>query len=221
MPNDYAIDITDIEYGHKNGPRWRLPRWQITAGQTIFMQAPSGAGKSTLLNVLAGLIPVSSGQLTILQEPLHERRQTAPWRARHLGVIFQSLNLLGYLSCLDNILLAAHFANNREPQLADKASKLMTRLNLPQQLLHKKASELSVGQRQRVAIARALINDPPMILADEPTSALDQDNTQDFMALLFELVRERNCTLLLASHDQRLGSAFDQHTSLSDLIQPL
>ncbi|WP_049722378.1 ABC transporter ATP-binding protein [Gilvimarinus polysaccharolyticus] len=223
MLNEPALNISDIEYGHKHGPRWRLPSWHIAAGQTIFMQAPSGTGKSTLLNVLAGLLPVSSGELTVLQEPLHLRRsaQTAQWRARQLGIIFQNLNLLDYLSCLDNILLATHFAKNREPRLADKARELMSRLNLPQQLLHKKACELSVGQRQRVAIARALINNPRLILADEPTSALDNDNSQDFLALLFELVRERGCTLILASHDQGLGSAFDQHISLHELSQPL
>ncbi|WP_020209968.1 ABC transporter ATP-binding protein [Gilvimarinus chinensis] len=219
----FAIDISDIQYGHRKGPSWLIPRWQVAVGATVFMQAPSGAGKSTLLNVLAGLLPVRSGTLTVLNEPLHARRpaQTAPWRARNLGVIFQSLNLLDYLSCLDNILLAAHFAKNRQTGLSESARELMQKLNLPDKLLHKKAGELSVGQRQRVAIARALINNPALILADEPTSALDDENGADFIALLFDLVRERNCTLVFASHNKSLGDYFGQHIFLQDLSRPL
>ncbi|MDO6748160.1 ABC transporter ATP-binding protein [Gilvimarinus sp. 1_MG-2023] len=223
MPSSAAIDVNAITYGHNHGPHWHLPSWQVLAGQAVFLQAPSGAGKSTLLSVLAGLQPVQSGQLKVLGEPLHKRRtaQTAPWRARQLGIIFQDLNLLDYLSCLDNILLAAHFGKNKQPRLEQKAHQLLQRLNLPADILHKKACALSVGQRQRVAIARALINDPPLLLADEPTSALDDNNSQDFMTLLFELVRERQCTLILASHDRRLSREFDQHIALCDLSQSL
>ncbi|MDO3383222.1 ABC transporter ATP-binding protein [Gilvimarinus algae] len=218
-----AIDITGLEYGHPKGQHWQLPRWQVPAGQTVFLAAPSGAGKSTLLSVLAGLLPVSAGQLSVLGEPLHHRRaaQTAPWRARQLGIIFQNLNLLDYLSSLDNILLAAHFAGRRKSDTTAAARELLARLNLPEALVHRRASELSLGQRQRVAIARALINNPPLILADEPTSALDEDNSRDFMALLFALVRERGCTLLFASHDQRLSDAFDQRLNLNDVSLPL
>ncbi|UTF61829.1 ATP-binding cassette domain-containing protein [Gilvimarinus sp. DA14] len=220
---EFSININQIEYGHPRGPQWRLPRWQVAAGQTIFMQAPSGAGKSTLLHVLAGLLPVHHGELTVLNEPLHLRRpaQTAPWRAQQLGIIFQSLNLIDYLSCLDNILLAAHFAQNHDSGLARKAQELLAQLNLPPQLLQKKASELSLGQRQRVAIARALINDPALILADEPTSALDSDNRQDFINLLFTMVRQRNCTLIFASHDHSLSQKFNQRLALKELAQPL
>ncbi|WP_339900009.1 ATP-binding cassette domain-containing protein [uncultured Gilvimarinus sp.] len=223
MPSEYAINITAAVYGHPKGPRWRLPQWQLAHGEKVFLAAPSGAGKSTLLSTLAGLLPVSSGELNVLGEPLQQRpiAQNAFWRARHLGIIFQELNLLDYLSCLDNILLAAHFARNRQTGLPEKAAQLMSQLNLPTGLLHQPARLLSVGQRQRVAIARALINDPPLILADEPTSALDDNNSRDFITLLFEQVRERQCTLVFASHDRHLGAQFDQTLHLDELSQPL
>ena len=220
---EHAINIAELEYGHRQGPRWRLPKWQLAAGQTVFLEAPSGAGKSTLLNLLAGLLSPTKGELRVLGEPLHQRHaaQRAPWRARQLGIIFQNLNVLDYLSCLDNIRLAAHFAHRHEQDTGAKAADLLQRLNLPDSILHTQASQLSVGQRQRVAIARALINDPPLILADEPTSALDDTNSRDFMNLLFDLVRERGCTLVFASHDRSLGERFDQQIQLSEVSQPL
>lgn len=218
-----AIDVQDLSYGHSNGPQWRLPRWQLFAGQSVFLNGPSGSGKSTLLSLLAGLVPAQSGTLNVLGESLQPLRQrkAAPWRARQLGIIFQGLNLLDYLSCLDNIRLAAHFAGNNQAQLDDEAAQLMRRLNLPERLLHQRSDQLSVGQRQRVAIARALINKPALILADEPTSALDNANTQDFMTLLFELVQEYRCTLVFASHDTRLGASFEQQLELRELCHAL
>jgi putative ABC transport system ATP-binding protein len=200
-----------------------IPKWQVSRGQHTFISGVSGSGKSTLLNLLSGINSPDSGELIMLGQTLTKMsgKQLDVFRAKNIGVIFQQLNLIPYLSVLDNILLAAHLAKktNDKTALQNRIELLIAKLNLPLSILSKQASELSVGQQQRVAIVRAMVNEPAILIADEPTSALDQQSKSAFLALLFELVKSTNCTLLFVSHDQSLAEQFESVVEMSVLNQ--
>lgn len=143
------------------------------------------------------------------------------YRAEHIGVIFQQFNLLPFATVQDNILLPLRFAPRRNATVQDpaaRASELCVALGLPGGVLSKKAGTLSVGQQQRVAVARALIGAPPVIIADEPTSALDETSRDAFLDLMFEQARAQGATLLMVSHDPRLGARFDRVAEMRDVV---
>lgn len=200
-----------------------IPKWQVSCGQHTFISGVSGSGKSTLLNLLSGINSPDSGELIMLGQTLTKMsgKQLDAFRAKNIGVIFQQLNLIPYLSVLDNILLAAHLAKktNDKTALQNRIELLIAKLNLPLSILSKQASELSVGQQQRVAIVRAMVNEPAILIADEPTSALDEQSKTAFLKLLFELVKSTNCTLLFVSHDQSLAEQFESVVEMSVLNQ--
>lgn len=198
-----------------------IPEFSINAGEHVFLFGPSGSGKSTLLNILTGLLLPTSGQVKILEQDWSSLQGKArdAFRANHIGFVFQQLNLIPYLDVLDNILLGAEFGQQNRPkhQLIEQAKQLMSDLQLPESLLLKPASQLSVGQQQRVAIARALIKEPELLIADEPTSALDEANRNAFLKVLFELAEKNNTTLVFVSHDQTLASQFKRVVGIQSI----
>jgi len=198
-----------------------IPEFVIEAGQHVFLRGASGTGKSTLLNILAGIHKVERGQVNILGKDIAQLSgaKRDAFRASHIGFVFQQLNLIPYLSVLDNISLAQYFAQNKlsKKRLLEKAENILSELNISPDLLFQKANQLSVGQQQRVAIARALINDPEILIADEPTSALDSENRDAFMHLLFKLANENNSTLLFVSHDAALSRGFHQVVDITKI----
>jgi putative ABC transport system ATP-binding protein len=203
-----------------------IPKWQVDAGKRVFLHGPSGSGKSTLLNLLSGTLSLSvnaknSAVLSVLGQPLQtfSNRKKDEFRAKSLGVVFQQLNLIGYLSVLDNIKLASLFSQKAPKFDNNKLKQVLTNLNLSSDVLYTKASDLSVGQQQRVAIARALYHKPSLLIVDEPTSALDLQSTTKFMQLLLDNTQQLNATLLFVSHDMRLAKDFDQCIALDDINQ--
>lgn len=147
------------------------------------------------------------------------RRDTL--RAEQIGMIFQQFNLLPFGSVLDNIVLPLRFAPERRGRVGDpkaEARALCGALGIPD-VLEMKASALSVGQQQRVAVARAMIGRPPIIIADEPTSALDETSQAAFLDLLFDQVGQHGTTLVMVSHDPRLGDRFDRVLRMEDIVQ--
>lgn len=196
-----------------------IHHWSVGAGEQVFVHGPSGAGKSTLLNLLAGILLPSAGTIEILGNPLHtlSGSQRDKWRARHIGVVFQQFNLIPYLSGLNNIKLAAHFA--KTTNTSTRASELLTALGLESRIHDQPASMLSIGQQQRVAIARALINQPELLIVDEPTSALDQQNRDAFMSLLLSQVKLHDTTLIFVSHDLGLADRFSRVEALPEINQ--
>ena len=193
-----------------------FPTIEVTEGQRILISGASGSGKSTLLNLMAGLDTNYSGQVQLLDLDWNAltAAQRQQLRADHIGIIFQSLNLIPYLSLIDNVELPARFSVIRRNAADRSAAELLDRLGLPARMHRRKPDQLSLGQRQRVAAARALYGAPKLILADEPTSALDSHNAQRFIDLLTESMNLDNQSLVMVTHDLSLANGFDRHIHL-------
>lgn len=188
----------------------------------MLLLGESGSGKSTLLSLICGTIVPDRGKVNIAGRNITMLSGGArdKYRAEHIGVIFQQFNLLPFGSVADNILLPLRFAPARRKGVhapAAAAAALCTALGLPDDVLNAKATALSVGQQQRVAVARALIGQPPLIIADEPTSALDATSQAAFLDLLFAQTEAHETTLLMVSHDPRLGARFDRVINMEDI----
>jgi len=183
----------------------------------------SGSGKSTLLNCIGGLLRPDSGTVTCFGLPIHllSRKKTALFQRQKLGFIFQYGNLLSYYTVFDNIAFPL-ILNGIDKKKREKQVKyLLERIGMTG-LEKALPNELSGGEAQRVAAARAIAHSPQMLLADEPTASLDSETGENLMGLLFELARERNCTLLLSTHDPELLHLCDQSFQMRDgrLIKP-
>lgn len=198
-----------------------VPTWRVEPNERIFLHGDSGSGKSTLLGLLAGLRKPTSGDVTVLGTSIStlSGRKRDAFRAKNIGVVFQQFNLIPFLSVLDNILLAAEFAQVSSSAVRARGLELLERVNLDPALSLRKASQLSIGQQQRVAIVRALINSPALLLVDEPTSALDQANKESFLTLLNEVLDDANCAMIFVSHDPSIGELFERRVAMDALNQ--
>ena len=196
--------------------------FSLGSGKTALLLGESGSGKSTLLSLICGTLLPDTGCVQVAGTDLAALSVTARdrFRAEHIGVIFQQFNLLPYGTVADNILLPLSFAPKRKKCAGDAmagALTLIRSLGLPDNLMNARAATLSVGQQQRVAVARALIGQPPLIIADEPTSSLDAVNQTVFLDLLFQQLANNNASLLMVSHNPRLGDRFDHVFSMSEI----
>jgi len=196
-----------------------IDQLEIKNGEKVFLYGPSGLGKSTLLNLIAGVLKPTSGNLLVLD---HNMSDLSPskrdqLRGEKIGYIFQIFNLIPYLTIKENIILPCLVNKKRTTEdYQRQAEELIDALGLRDHI-HKKVTDLSIGQQQRVAAARALIGNPKLVIADEPTSALDEKNTKEFMELLTSLWQKKGFTLLFVSHDERLKTHFDRTLSLSEI----
>lgn len=217
------VRLQNVEFRYQNSSHATLdiPELQIEKGEKVFLYGPSGSGKSTFLEILAGVLTPQKGSVEILGKNLaqlssHERDQ---FRAGHLGYVFQSFNLIPYLSVEENIQLPLSLSELRRQRLNDVAGEIE---HLCQALgiaafRQRRVTELSVGQQQRVAVARALLGSPELILADEPTSSLDFDHREKFIQLLFRVCEEKGTTVLFVSHDRSLEKLFSRAISFHDI----
>ena len=180
---------------------------EIRKGEMIAVMGPSGCGKTTLLNCLSGLDDLSSGSVHLEGQDVHAMKDNprTEYRARKMGFIFQSFNLLPVLTALENVELPLLVSGTSPREARKKAEKALDLVGLTDWKDHK-PSELSGGQQQRVTIARSLVNDPIIVWADEPTGNLDSKNSKEIMALLTKLNRENNLTFVIVTHDPSVGS---------------
>lgn len=199
-----------------------IPDLAVASGETVLLLGESGSGKSTLLSLICGTILPVTGTIHVagcdLTTLAGGRRDQ--FRVEQIGVIFQQFNLLPFGTVADNILLPLRFAPKRRKRAEpaeQTARDLCAALGLPDGVMQTKADALSVGQQQRVAVARALIGQPPLIIADEPTSALDEGSQATFLDLLFKQTAENATSLLMVSHDPRLGDRFDRVIQIEDI----
>lgn len=192
--------------------QWSLEALRIAAGENILVTGPSGCGKTTFLNLIAGLLRPDAGAIAINDTRIDQLTpaELDLFRGQHIGLIFQSFQLLPSLTARDNVLLGARYGRKWSPHEArEKADVLLRQVGL-QPVQHARPNRLSLGEQQRVAIARALINDPILLLADEPTASLDEHNATCVLDLLFELSKARGTTLVMVSHDTRHAPRFSR-----------
>ena len=199
-------------YREPNGDRLpilNVPRFELASGEQVVIRGQSGGGKTTLLNVIAGLATPDEGRIVIQTTDvtrLHEAARDR-FRARHIGFVFQTFNLLAGFSALENVLLGMTFTG--QPSDPQRASELLQRVGLAHRLTHKPAA-LSVGEQQRVAVARALVNRPKLLLADEPTANIDPAHQQQVIDLLRGVCRDENVAMLLVTHSDEVARQFER-----------
>ncbi len=188
--------------------------FEIQKGEMVAIMGPSGSGKSTTLNVLGCLDTPTSGRYLLDGRDVSRlnRRELAHVRAKKIGFVFQSYNLLPRISALDNVKLGLKYAGVRDMRLAREA---LARVGLADRVSHKPV-ELSGGEQQRVAIARALAKKPPLILADEPTGNLDSRSSADLMTILTELHSEQGNTLVMITHEPEMAQYCERIIHLMD-----
>ncbi len=185
----------------------------FTAGETVAIVGASGSGKSTLLSILAGLDTPSHGTVRLLGQDLFALSEDdrAAVRAQKMGFVFQSFQLLGNLTALENVMLPLELAGQRDARA--RASQMLERVGLGQRLNHYPRL-MSGGEQQRVALARAFVVEPAVLLADEPTGSLDFATGQTIMELMFALNRERGTTLILVTHDREIATQCDRSITI-------
>ena len=186
----------------------------INKGESVFLCGASGAGKTTLLYTLAGLERPESGEVTFEDHKLYSggAGKDAKIRNQRMGFVFQGYFLLPELTALENTLVPSLIRHRPDPEIAQS---LLETVGLADRM-HHLPNELSGGEQQRVAIARALINDPAIVFADEPTGNLDTTNGEAIMELLGGLVREKQKTLVVVTHDQDLAARGDRVVHIRD-----
>lgn len=192
-----------------------VPSFSVEAATEVAIAGTSGCGKTTFLNIIAGLLTPDAGQVQFAGEEvsrLSEPKRDA-WRAGNLGYVFQTFNLLGGYTALENVLLGMTFGPGADRAFA---AKLLTDLGLGDRLSHR-PSQMSIGQQQRVALARALANRPKIVLADEPTGNLDPRFALEALDMLRGLCREHGASLVCVSHDTRVLDAFDKSIDFKDV----
>lgn len=181
--------------------------------ESVAIVGASGSGKSTLLSIIAGLDVPSSGTVRLGGTDLFELDEDAraAVRARTLGFVFQSFQLLGNLTALENVMLPLELAGRNDARAA--AVEMLQRVGLGERLSHY-PKVLSGGEQQRVALARAFVVKPAVLLADEPTGSLDFATGETVMGLMFDLNREAGTTLVLVTHDRSIAARCDRQLRL-------
>jgi putative ABC transport system ATP-binding protein len=189
----------------------------VMPGEIVLLTGPSGSGKTTLLTLIGALRKIRDGELHVLGRELHHASQEELVAVRReIGFIFQQHNLLPFMTARQNVQLM--FSLHPEVPEAE-ASRLTVEILTAVGLAHRVdyfPARLSGGQKQRVAIARALAATPKLILADEPTAALDSHSGRDVVTLLQELARNRNCPILMVTHDPRILDVADRIVNMED-----
>ncbi|MDQ7974984.1 MAG: ATP-binding cassette domain-containing protein [Rhodocyclaceae bacterium] len=185
----------------------------LGARETAAIVGASGSGKSTLLSIVAGLDVPSRGTVRIAGDDLFaiDEDERAALRARQIGFVFQSFQLLGNLTALENVMLPLELADRRDARKA--ATEMLGRVGLGQRLSHY-PKVLSGGEQQRVALARAFVVQPQLLLADEPTGSLDFATGEQVMRLMFDLNRELGTTLVLVTHDRGIAAQCERRITI-------
>ncbi len=189
----------------------------VFPGELLTIIGKSGAGKTTLINMISGIDHITSGEVYINGQAIHEMDETrlATWRGRTLGMIYQSFYLMPGLNLINNILLPYDLSGlYRRDKAKGRALELLRMVELEEHA-YKYPSQISGGQQQRVAIARALVNDPPLIVADEPTGRLDS-TTAEVIFKIFETLIQQGKTILMVSHDMNFAGRSTRTLEIAD-----
>lgn len=189
----------------------------VHPGEVVILSGPSGSGKTTLLTLIGGMRSAYEGSLKVIGQELCGASEAQLIQVRrHIGYIFQAHNLLRSLTAQQNVQMSIQLHEN----ISNAAAKIKSEAALAAvglgRWIHYYPENLSGGQKQRVAIARALVSDPKLVLADEPTAALDSQSGRDVVNLMQQLVKERGCTVLMVTHDNRILDVADRIVQMED-----
>lgn len=189
----------------------------IYPGEIIIMTGPSGSGKTTLLTLMGGLRSAQEGSLKILDQEIRGANQTTLVDIRrHIGYIFQAHNLMTFLTAKQNVRMSLELHDtNQTMDLDARAAAMLESVGLGHRQDYY-PDRLSGGQKQRVAIARALVSQPKIILADEPTAALDKKSGREVVELMHTLAKQKGCTILMITHDNRILDIGDRIVYMED-----
>jgi putative ABC transport system ATP-binding protein len=215
------LKLQDVKksYAEPGGGRLAIldvPRLELQSGEQVVLRGPSGCGKTTLLHVIAGISRADSGQVEISGVNISQLPEAARdrFRARHIGYVFQTFNLLPGFTALENVLLGMTFTGQKIN--VERAKQLLDRVGLSHRLSHQPAM-LSVGEQQRVAVARAMANKPRLLLADEPTANVDRGHQQQIVDLIRETCQAEDVSLLLVTHTPEVADQFERKEDLEKL----
>ena len=189
----------------------------VDKGEFCCLLGTSGSGKSTLLNLMAGIEKLSSGQILIKGESIGgmSENKLSKFRQENLGFVFQSYNLIGSMTALENVELPLVFKRVRGGKRKKMARKILKQVGLGGRMRHK-PKEMSGGQQQRVGIARAFVSKPDIVFADEPTGNLDSHTTIEVMELIKEMAEKNNQTIVMVTHDRKLSEYADKIIHILD-----
>ncbi len=190
---------------------------RVEEGEIVAIVGKSGAGKTTLLQIIGTLDRPNSGQVVIDGTEVFslDEKALAQWRNRHIGFIFQFHQLLPEFTALENVMIPGMIAGEKQAELRERATRLLSELGLAERLEHK-PNQLSGGEKQRVAAARALMMSPKVILADEPSGSLDEQNKQELHSLLQHLRDQYRQTIIIVTHDKELAAIADRVLEIRD-----
>ena len=214
------LEIKGLKKSFKNyenqiGQVVNVAQFLLQPKEQIGIEGLSGSGKTTFLNLITGILQPDEGEIIFRGEDVAFLAETQRdlWRAKHIGYVFQTFNLLQGYSALENVMLGMAFGKGVNH---DFAHALLKRVNLTK-YTHYKPRQMSIGQQQRVAVARALANKPDLVLADEPTGNLDRTHAEETIALIKEVTQENDAALLLVSHDHGILGKFNKVVKMSDI----
>jgi len=190
---------------------------KIHAGEVVLILGPSGSGKTTLLSIMGGLLHPTEGQVLLNGQDIYHLadRELSNLRCQQIGYVFQSFNLLNFLTVCQNIEVMLNLAGVTGKQARERAVEVLKSMNLEHRLEFA-PQKLSGGERQRVSIARALANRPHLILADEPTGNLDSVAGRNVAEILSDLAHQQGCGIVIVTHDTRIVNVADRTMYLSD-----
>jgi putative ABC transport system ATP-binding protein len=216
MPQGTYLHTENLSRHYRRGAHTVIALDRVTVnvrrGEFLSVVGSSGSGKTTLLNLLAGLDSPTSGMVFFEATALSSlsRRQLAAYRARKIGMVFQSFNLIGHYTALQNVETALLFNGVPPRERKRRAGAILEKLGLADRLTHRPA-DLSGGEQQRVAIARAIVKEPEIVFADEPTGNLDYENAEQIVSLLTGLNRD-GLTIVMVTHNLELARAHSHRT---------
>lgn len=190
--------------------------FNVEKGEYVAVMGESGSGKTTLLNILAALIPATSGKVILDGKNLSDikEKEMAQFRRENLGFVFQEFNLLDTFSLEDNIYLPLVLSGKNYKEMSERLSSVSEKLGISH-ILKKYPYEVSGGQKQRAAVARAVITNPKLILADEPTGALDSKSTDELLSL-FREINDAGQTIIMVTHSVKAASTANRVLFIKD-----